>query len=84
MATNLPTLSVPDPQAARILDAYKAKFDTTTQAETVRAYRQWLAGEVKAVVIAHEAQKIDEVNNTAKRDALAALDLELPDPAAIA
>ncbi len=83
MATNLPTLSLPDLQAARVLDAYKAKYGTTTNAETARAFKKWLAGEVRAVVMAHEAQKIDEANNASKRNALAALEVELPDPDAV-
>lgn len=84
MAINLPTLSLPDLQANRVLDAYKAKYGTTTQAETVKAFKKWLAGEVRAVVIAHEAQKIDEANNANKRNALAAMEADLPDPDAIA
>lgn len=83
MATNLPTLSLPDLQAARVLEAYKAKYGTATQAETVRAFRKWLAGEVRAVVIAYEAQKIDEANNASKRSALAAMEADLPDPEAV-
>jgi len=83
MATNLPTLSVPDAQAARILDAYKAKYGTATTAETARAFRRWLAGEVRAVVLAHEASVIDEANNANKRTALAALHAQLPDPEAV-
>lgn len=81
MATNLPTLSLPDLQAARVLDAYKARFGTTTTAETARAFKKWLADEVRAVVLAHEAQKIDEANNASKRTALAALELDLPSSA---
>lgn len=80
MATNLPILTVQDAQATRILDAYKALYGTTTTAETVRAYKRWLAGEVRAVVMAHEASKIDETNNAAKRDALVLVEAGLPDP----
>lgn len=83
MATNLPTISLPDLQATRVLDAYKAKYGTTTAAETARAYKKWLTGEVRAVVMAYEAQKIDEANNANKRNALAALEVELPDPEAV-
>lgn len=84
MAINLPTLSLPDAQATRVLDAFKAKFGTTTTAETARAYRKWLAVAVREVVIAHEGQVIDEANNASKRNALAALQADLPDPEAIA
>lgn len=80
MAVTLPTLSVPDFQGARILDAYAAKYGTTTNAETARAFKRWLAGEVRAVVVAHEAQQIDEANNSAKRTQLASLEASLPDP----
>ncbi len=83
MATNLPILSVADAQATRILDAFKAQYGTTTTAETVRAYKRWLAGEVRAVVMAHEAMKIDATNNAAKRDALVLLEASLPDPDAV-
>jgi hypothetical protein len=83
MATNLPTLTVQDAQATRILDAYKAKYGTATTADTARAFRKWLAGEVRAVVIAHEASVIDEANNASKRTALATLRAELPDPDAV-
>lgn len=83
MAISLPTLSLPDLQATRVLDAYKARFGTTTQAETVKAFKKWLAGEVRAVVVAHEGQKIDETNNANKRVQLAALEADLPDPEAV-
>lgn len=84
MATNLPILTVTDAQATRILEAYKAKYGTATTAETVRAYKQWLAGEVRGVVMIHEASKIDETNNVTKRDTLATLHASLPDPDTIA
>lgn len=83
MATNLPILTVQDAQATRILEAFKAHYGTTTTAGTVKAYKQWLATSVRAVVMAHEAQKIDEANNAAKRDALVLVEASLPDPAAI-
>jgi len=76
----LPTITVSDVQQARILDAYKARFETTTTAETVAAFKRWLTGEVRAVVMANEAQAIDEANNAAKRSALANIQLTLPDP----
>lgn len=83
MALSLPTLSLPDVQANRVLDAFKAKYGTATTAETVRAFRKWLAGEVRAVVVAYEAQQIDELNNANKRTQLAALEANLPDPDAV-
>lgn len=83
MATNLPTLSVPDAQATRILDAFKAQFGTTTTAETARAYKKWLAAQVRVIVLAYEGQRIDETNNASKRSALALIEADLPDPEAV-
>lgn len=80
MAVNLPTLSLPDIQGNRVLEAFKAKFGTTTTAETARAFKKWLAGEVRAVVLAHESQRLDEVNNANKRTQLAAYEADLPNP----
>lgn len=83
MPIALPTLTLPDAQATRILDAYKARFGTTTTAETAQAFKRWLAGEIRAVVLAYEAQKIDATNNTTKRDALAQVEASLPDPSTV-
>lgn len=80
MPITLPTLTLPDIQANRILDAYKARFGTTTNAETALAFKRWLADEIRTVVLAHEATKIDEANNISKRDALKAIENSLPDP----
>lgn len=57
----LPTLTVTDDQATRILAAYKAKFGTTTDAETVKAYKAWLQDQVVEAVLAfeHERAKAD-------------------------
>lgn len=77
---DLPTITVTSAQAQRILDAYQARFGTTTVAETESAYRRELAQHVRDVVITHESRVIDEENNAAKRDALEAVAAELPDP----
>jgi hypothetical protein len=82
MAT-LPTITVSDAQVTQILAAYKAKFGTTTQAETILAFKKWLAGEVRTTVMTHEASKIDETNNAAKRTSLVAIEATLPDPATV-
>jgi uncharacterized lipoprotein NlpE involved in copper resistance len=74
---DLPTVTVSAAKATRILDAYKAKFGTTTQEETAAAYRTWLMEAVKDVVLRHESQVLDEAANRAKQDALEALDAEL-------
>lgn len=83
MAITLPTLTLPDIQGQRILDAYKARFGTTTNAETAVAFKRWLASEIRTVVLAHEAQKIDEANNTSKRNTLKTIEDSLPDPATV-
>jgi len=79
----LPTVTVSDTQQARILDAFAARFGTTTAAETARAYKRWLVEQVRAVVVANEAQVMDEANNANKRSALASLEASLPDPGAV-
>lgn len=83
MAINLPTLSLPDIQANRVLEAFKSHFGTATTAETAKAYRKWLAAQVRTIVIQYEGQKIDEANNVTKRNALASLEVDLPDPETI-
>lgn len=76
----LPTLTVTDAQATRILDAFKARFGTTTTAETVAAYKKWLATQVRGTVLAYEAEKMDKAYNDSKRAQLAAMEAEFPDP----
>lgn len=78
MAVTLPTITVTDAQGARILDAFKAKYGTTTQAETVAAYKRELVEFVRTTVLSHEASTIDRANNLTKRDQLAAIAAELP------
>jgi hypothetical protein len=80
MATNLPTLSVSDAQSARILEAFKALFGTTTTAETVKAYKKWLAAQVRTVVVAEEGRRLDAAHEQTKRDALVTLEADLPNP----
>lgn len=80
MAVNLPTLSLPDIQGNRVLDAFKAKFGTTTQAETAKVFKKWLAEEVRSVVLAYESQRLDEVNNATKRNQLEIYKADLPNP----
>ncbi len=80
MAVNLPTLSLPDIQGNRVLDAFKAKFGTVTTADTAKAYKKWLAAQVRDIVAQFEAQRLDEVNNATKRTQLAAYMADLPNP----
>lgn len=83
MAVTLPTITVTDAQGQRILDAYKARYGTTTQAETVAAYKRELVKHVRAVVLAHEEAQIDRTNSVAKKQALADIDAALPTEADI-
>lgn len=78
MATQLPTITVTDAQAAHILAAYQARYGTSTTAETVAAYRRWLTRIVREAVLAHELDVIAEQHNDARRAALDALAAELP------
>lgn len=80
MAVNLPTLSLPDIQGNRVLDAFKSKFGTVTTAETAKAYKKWLAAQVRDIVFQFEAQRLDEVNNAAKRNQLEIFKADLPNP----
>lgn len=85
MAVNLPTLSVPDAQATRILDTFKAQVgpDATTP-QAVLAYKRWLADKVKETVLAFESTRIDDANATAKAQTLHDLAAALPDAGTIA
>jgi hypothetical protein len=57
---DLPTITVSTEQQARILDALKDHFGTTTQAETVREYRKWLSATLKDIVFRYEALPLEE------------------------
>lgn len=73
MATTLPTLTVTDDQAQRILAAFGSEAD----------YTRWLIEQVNGVVLTVEARMLDEASNEAKRVALADLEATLPDPEAV-
>lgn len=83
MATALPTITVTDAQAARILEAFKAKYGTTTTAETVLAYKRELAEHVRAVVLEHEELQIDRANLMTKRQQMQVVEAALPTAADI-
>lgn len=67
---DLPTLTVSSAQAQRILATFG---DAPT-------YRRWLAGQVRAAVLAHEAKTIDEAHVVSRTQKLDALSGTLPDP----
>lgn len=73
MAVTLPTLTVTDDQAQRILAAFGSEAD----------YLRWLTEQVNGVVLTAEARMLDEASNEAKRVALADLEATLPDPEAV-
>lgn len=54
---DLPTITVTAEQQARILEAYKDVFGTTTQAETIAAYKKMLANMVRGEVLSYEQRK---------------------------
>lgn len=67
---NLPTISITQAQ----LDKCVAAFTDAA------GYRAWLKAAVRDEVLRREARRLDEEANTAKRDALAAMESELPAP----
>ena len=73
MATTLPTLTVTDDQAQRILAAFGSEAD----------YTRRLIEQVNGVVLTVEARMLDEASNEAKRVALADLEATLPDLEAV-
>lgn len=56
----MPTFDVDDDQAARILAAYKAKFGTTTDQETIEAFRKRQQEMVVNDVLTFEAERARE------------------------
>ncbi len=68
---NLPTITVTDTQLAKCVAAFG----------DAAGYRTWLKAAVRDEVLRREARRLDEEANTAKRDALAAMESELPAPA---
>jgi hypothetical protein len=76
---DLPTLTVTDAQANRILLAFGGQVDEAGAALTpVQAYRRWLRESVRNHVLLVEGQKLDQQHNEAKRTALERLRGELP------
>lgn len=55
---DMPTITVTAAQQTQILEAYKDLFGTSTQAETVAAYKQMIADMVKATVKDYQRRKI--------------------------
>ena len=67
---SLPSLTVTDTQLAKCVAAFT----------DAAGYRTWLKAAVRDEVLRRESRRLDEAANTAKRDALAAMDAELPAP----
>lgn len=65
---NLPTLTVTDTQLAKCVAAFG----------DAAGYRAWLKTALRDEVLRREARRLDEEANTAKRDALAAYETDLP------
>lgn len=61
---DLPTITVTTEQQARILAALKYALGTTDNAEVVRRYKKWLAGQIKAFVLESERRQIQDDMNT--------------------
>ena len=66
----LPTLTITQAQ----LDACVAAFTDAN------GYKTWLKAAVRDEVLRRESRRLDEAANTAKRDALAAMESDLPAP----
>lgn len=65
---NLPSLTVTAPQLAKCVEAFV----------DADGYKAWLKEALRDEVQRRTARALDEAHNTAKRDALAALEAELP------
>lgn len=66
----LPSITVTAPQLAKCVEAF-------TDAD---GYKAWLKTAIRDEVQRRTARNLDEAHNTAKRDALEALEAELPEP----
>ncbi len=64
----LPTITVTDTQLAKCVAAFT----------DAAGYRTWLKAALRDEVLRREARRLDEAANTAKRDALAAYETDLP------
>lgn len=67
---NLPSITVTDTQLAKCVAAFT----------DAAGYKAWLKAAVRDEVLRRESRRLDEEANTAKRDALAAMESELPAP----
>lgn len=66
----LPSLTVTDTQLAKCVAAFG----------DAAGYKAWLKTALRDEVLRRESRRLDEAANTAKRDALAAMESELPPP----
>ena len=67
---NLPSINVTDTQLAKCVAAFG----------DAAGYKAWLKQAVRDEVMRRESRRLDEEANTTKRDALAAMESELPAP----
>jgi len=65
---NLPSITVTDTQLAKCVAAFG----------DAAGYKAWLKAAVRDEVLRRESRRLDEAANTAKRDALAAYEPDLP------
>ena len=65
---NLPTITVTAPQLAKCVEAFT----------DAAGYKAWLKAALRDEVARRTARALDEAHNAAKRDAMAALETELP------
>jgi len=65
---NLPSITVTDTQLAKCVAAFG----------DAAGYKAWLKAAVRDEVLRRESRRLDEAANTAKRDALAAYETDLP------
>lgn len=76
---DLPTVSVTQPQADRIIAAFKDKYNVSTAAEAAAAYRADVIRHVKNVVFEYERSKFLGDQEAAVQAHLDSVALELPD-----
>lgn len=71
---DLPTITVTDDQQIRILSAFKAKFGTNTQQQTILAYKRWLTKILRAEVVSYEIAALDKQSEIDKQEAITTID----------
>lgn len=79
----LPSPTVTDAQATRILAAYKAKYGTTTTAETATAFKREVVEMARQTVLGYEARKMMADQDADRQAAMKVVASELPDSGAV-